>query len=105
MTTAQRYPTAVEVLTLPLDQLLAAAGIEMAEIGAETLGEHTASFLGVLIRRPGQAPLLGLPADQDDQQRDDVIRMLLIRELTPVAEQERGERSAGIRQAADASRA
>lgn len=80
-TTTRAIPTAIEVLTLPVDQLIDMLGAHLAEIDPETLGRLGSRFLGTLIRRTDDVLVFGMPAGQDPEQREDVIRTLILRDI------------------------
>lgn len=82
-TTLHTAPTAVEALTLPVAELIAMIGADFAEIDPATLDQHGPTFLGTLIRRGDGSLLFGMPTGQDPEEREDVIRVLILRDIAP----------------------
>jgi hypothetical protein len=74
-------PTEVEVLTPPVEQLIDMLSATLAEIDQATVGLLSPCFLGVLVRDVASAPVFCMPAGQDPQEREDVVRVLVLRQI------------------------
>lgn len=75
-------PTAVEALTLPVDELIDMLGATVADLDEATLERISPGILGVLIDEPAGPPVLTLPSGQSQTARDGAIRLLVLRYVT-----------------------
>lgn len=96
--------SAVTVWSLPLPTLLNRTGVGLEEVPYENLpGALRSHFCGLLVQDANGAPVIVVPAGQDDREREQRVRKLIWRHLTGTTTQDNGRHAIAARVARTAA--